>query len=88
MTGTDGGRVGLTLFGRRGSQLVSLGTLFAMFVTGVFGSDLFLYFVSFTIFFQSEPEIPQKNEVDEMDFSRVIVATLSGMLVLLTIVPM
>lgn len=85
---TDGGRIGLTLFGRSGAQLVSFITLAFMFLQGVTGSDLLLFFFSFVIFFQSELEIPQRNEVDDMDFSRVLLATGTGVLVLLTLIPM
>ena len=52
------------------------------------GSDLLLFFFSFLVFFQSEPEVPQENEVDDMDFSRVLLATATGCLVLLTLIPM
>ena len=86
--GTDGGRIGLTLFGRSGTQLVALVTLIGMFLQGVFGSDIILYFFSFVIFFQSELEIPQRNEVDDMDYSRALLATATGFLVLLTLIPM
>lgn len=85
---TDGGRIGLTLFGRSGTQLVALVTLIGMFLQGVFGSDIILYFFSFVIFFQSELEIPQRNEVDDMDYSRALLATATGFLVLLTLIPM
>ena len=88
LTGTDGGRIALTLFGRSGTQFVSLITFIAMFIQGVMGSDLLLFFFSFVIFFQSELEIPQRNEVDDMDFSRVLLATVTGVLVLLTLIPM
>lgn len=85
---TDGGRMALTLFGRSGTQLVSFLTFVAMFIQGLMGSDLLLFFFSFVVFFQSELEIPQRNEVDDMDFSRVLLATATGVLVLLTLIPM
>ena len=85
---TDGGRMALTLFGRSGTQLVSFLTFVGMFILGVTGSDLLLFFFSFVVFFQSELEIPQRNEVDDMDFSRVLLATATGVLVLLTLIPM
>jgi hypothetical protein len=86
--GTDGGRISLTLFGRSGTQFVGFITLVGMFLQGVFGSDLILFFFSFVIFFQSELEIPQRNEVDDMDYSRALLATATGFLVLLTVIPM
>lgn len=85
---TDGGRMALTLFGRSGTQLVSFLTFVGMFILGLTGSDLLLFFFSFVVFFQSELEIPQRNEVDDMDFSRVLLATATGVLVLLTLIPM
>lgn len=85
---TDGGRISLALFGRSGTQLVNLLTLISLFIGGVLGSDLLLFFFSYVIFFQSELEIPQQNEVDDMDFSRVLLATATGFLVLLTVIPM
>lgn len=85
---TDGGRISLTLFGRSGTQLVNLITFIGLFFGGVMGSDFFLLFFSYVIFFQSEPEIPQQNEVDDMEFSRVILATATGVLTLLALIPM
>ena len=78
----------MTLFGRSGTQFVGFITLVGMFLQGVFGSDLILFFFSFVIFFQSELEIPQRNEVDDMDYSRALLATATGFLVLLTVIPM
>ena len=78
----------MTLFGRSGTQLVSLIAFVGLFFGGLVGSDLLLFFFSFVIFFQSELEIPQRNEVDDMDFSRVLLATATGCLVLLTLIPM
>jgi len=84
----DGGRIAMTLFGRSGAQVVSiLGYLLILF-EGLMGSDLLLSFFTYVIFFQSELEIAQRNEVDDMDFSRVLLATATGMLVLLTLIPM
>jgi hypothetical protein len=85
---TDGGRMALSLFGRSGTQLVGFLTFIGMFIRGLTGSDLLLFFFSFVVFFQSELEIPQRNEVDDMDFSRVLLATATGVLVLLTLIPM
>jgi membrane-associated protease RseP (regulator of RpoE activity)/protein-arginine kinase activator protein McsA len=85
---TDGGRIATSLFGRSGTQLVSLITFIGMFLLGLSGSDLILFYFSYVVFFQSELEIPQRNEVDDIDFSRVLIATTTGVLVLLTLIPM
>ena len=67
---------------------MSLLTFVGLFIGGLMGSDLLLFFFSYVIFFQSELEVPQRNEVDDMDFSRVLLATVTGVLVLLTVIPM
>jgi len=86
---TDGGRVGLALFGRSGMQVAGFTTSVALVIQGIFyGSDLLLFFFSFAAFFQNQLEIPQQNEVDDVDFSRVLLATAAGFLVLLTLIPM
>ena len=85
---TDGGRISMALFGRSGAQLVGLLTLFSLFITGIFQGDALLLYFAFILFYQNELEIPLKNEVDEVDFSRVLLATFGGVLTLLTIIPM
>lgn len=85
---TDGGRVSLALFGRSGAQLVGLITLVLLFTLGVFTSDPILFYFSFILFFQSELEIPLRNEVSDVSFPRVLLAIASGVLVLLSILPM
>ena len=78
----------MTLFGRSGTQLVGLIALIVLIVAGFANSDFFLFYFSYLAFFQSELEIPQRNEVDEVDFSRVLLATATGVFVVLTLVPM
>lgn len=85
---TDGGRVALALFGRSGNQAVGFFALIALFFQGIFGSDLLLFYFAFITFFQSENEIPCRNEVDDIDFSRVLLSTFAGVLVLLSLIPM
>lgn len=86
-TATDGGRMALSLFGR-GTKLV-IGNLFflAMLAIGLLGSDLFLFYFAFCIAFQTGNEVPAKNEVDAVDFSRVLVATAAYVIALLSLVP-
>ena len=86
--GTDGGQVGLALFGRTGLQVAGFITSVGLLIQGLFGSDLLLFFFSYVVFFQGDMEIPQRNEVDDIDFSRVLLATAAGVLVLLTLIPM
>ena len=85
---TDGGRISLALFGRTGKQLIDFIALTGLFFLGLFASDAFLFYVSFLLFLQGEPEIPCRNEVDEVDFSRVILSIFAGFVVLLTVIPM
>lgn len=86
---TDGGRISMALFGRSGSQAVTFVSLACLAILGFgFESDLLLLYFAFITFFQSELEIPCRNEVDDVDFSRVILAGIAGFLMLLTLIPM
>ena len=85
---TDGGRISMVLFGRSGSQAVTFASLASLAILGFTGSDLLLFYFAFITFFQSELEIPCRNEVDEVDFSRVLLASFGGFLMLLTLIPM
>jgi len=85
---TDGGRISQALFGRSGSQAVTFASLAALAILGFTSSDLLLFYFAFIAFFQSELEIPQRNEVDDVEFSRVLVAGFAGFLMLLTLIPM
>jgi hypothetical protein len=84
---TDGGRISMTLFSR-GAKIV-VGQLFyiLLLAAGLVGSDLFLLYFSFLVFFQRGNEIPARNEVDDISFSRVLLATFAGVITLLTLIP-
>jgi membrane-associated protease RseP (regulator of RpoE activity) len=84
---TDGGRLTMALFDRVEKQTIGSLTLLALLYFGLFGSDLFLFYFSFVIAFQTGNEVPARNEEDSVNFSRVIVATLCYGLVLLTLIP-
>eukprot|EP00984_Skeletonema_dohrnii_P037276 scaffold39173_cov133-Skeletonema_dohrnii-CCMP3373.AAC.2 len=86
---TDGGRVSMALFGRSGSQGVTFISLLLMFALGFSGeSDLLLFYFGFVVFAQSELEIPMRNEIDDVDFSRALVAGVALFLTVLTLIPM
>ena len=85
---TDGGRVSMALFGRSGTQAVTFVSLLLMFALGFSGSDLLLFYFGFVVFAQSELEIPLRNEIDDVDLSRVFVASFAMFLMLLTLIPM
>ncbi len=78
----------MALFGRSGSQAVTFASLASLFLLGITQSDLLLFFFTFIVFFQSELEIPCRNEVDDVGLSRVILASFAGFLMLLTVIPM
>eukprot|EP00578_Thalassiosira_sp_NH16_P028858 CAMPEP_0181092712 /NCGR_PEP_ID=MMETSP1071-20121207/9061_1 /TAXON_ID=35127 /ORGANISM="Thalassiosira sp., Strain NH16" /LENGTH=909 /DNA_ID=CAMNT_0023174903 /DNA_START=18 /DNA_END=2747 /DNA_ORIENTATION=+ len=84
----DGGRISMALFGRSGSQGVTFASLSALFIVGFAGDDLLLFFFTYIVFFQSELEIPLRNEVDDVGISSVVVASFAGFLMLLTLIPM
>jgi hypothetical protein len=86
-TATDGGRMALSLFGRGPKLLIGNAFMFAILLIGTLGSDLFLFYFAFCLAFQSGNEIPAKNEVDSVDFSRVIAGTLIYVLALLVLIP-
>ena len=84
---TDGGRVASALFGRGPKLLIGQLTVIALLVLGVLGSDLFLFFSAFVIGFQTGNEVPARNEVDQIDFSRAALATATYLLAVLALVP-
>jgi hypothetical protein len=85
---TDGGRISQAVFNRAGKQIVGQIFLLALFAVGLLGDDLFLFYGFFCTFFQQGSEIPQRNEVDDISFSRVLFATAVGVVALLSIIPM
>ena len=87
LSATDGGRMGLALFGRPGKLVIGNIILLGVLFSGLVGSDLFLFYFSFIIAFQTGNEIPSRNEVDELSFPRILVATLAYCISILALVP-
>ena len=88
---TDGGRISVAMFGRRGAFLVKLCTTLLLLLVGIFGLDeanIFLTYVLFVSIWQRELETPVRNEVDELDFPRGLLGAFSAFLVALVLVPM
>jgi hypothetical protein len=88
---TDGGRIALSLFGRRGTYLLKSATFFAICVIGLFGFDearILIVYAMFTTLTQRELEAPVQNEVDEIDEGRALLGFMTAMLVTLTLLPM
>jgi len=84
---TDGGRLTMALFDRAEKISIGVLTMLALFLAGIFGSDLFLFYFSFCLAFQTGNEVPARNEQDPVDFSRVAVALVCYVLAILTLVP-
>jgi len=85
---TDGGRICQAVFNRAGKQLIGQFFLLGLFLVGILGDDLFLSYALFCSFFQQGSEIPQRNEVDDISFNRVLLAIAMGIMCLLSIIPM
>ena len=84
---TDGGRVALSLFGRLTKGVVGSIALLTLLIVGFTGSDLFLFYFSFIIAFQSGNEVPARNEVDKLDIPRVLLATATYVFAALALIP-
>eukprot|EP00980_Cylindrotheca_fusiformis_P031007 scaffold25699_cov137-Cylindrotheca_fusiformis.AAC.11 len=70
---TDGGRISIAMFGRRGAFVVKLFTTLLLCAVGLVGLDqenILLIYVLFASIWQRELETPMRNEVDELDFIR------------------
>jgi hypothetical protein len=77
----------MCLFGRDGKLVVGNLAMSVLLVAGLLGSDLFLFYFAFVIAFQTGNEIPSRNEVDPVSFSRVMAGLTSFVVALLVLVP-
>lgn len=77
----------MALFDRAEKMAIGSFTLAVLLYFGLFGSDMFLFYFSFCLAFQSGNEVPARNEQDSVDYSRVIVAILCYFLAIVTLVP-
>lgn len=88
---TDGGRIAVAMFGRRGAFVVKLFTTLLLCAAGIFGLDdvnILLTYVLFASIWQRELESPVRNEVDELDFMRGLFGISAAIMVGLTLIPM
>lgn len=88
---TDGGRISLAFFGRSFSRAIQVAAAVILVSANLFGADpanILLGYVVFTQIWQSEPEVPCRNEVDELDLVRGFAAIALWTLVILILVPM
>ncbi len=86
LLGTDGGRIAFALLGRNITKLINGITLITLFIAGL-GSDLFLLHFLFVFLFQGEPEIPLRNELEEVGPLRVLLSLATAAFVIMTLVP-
>lgn len=77
----------MSVFGRTAKLLVGNSFLVALLVVGILGSDLFLFYYAFLLGFQTGNDIPAKNEVDNISFSRTLVAIAAFAIGFLSLVP-
>jgi hypothetical protein len=88
---TDGGRIALAMFGRKGTYLVNTFTTIIICGAGILHLDesrILLMYVLFTLLWQRELESPARNEVEELDFPRGVLGIATSLLVALVLVPM
>eukprot|EP00956_Cyclotella_meneghiniana_P033017 scaffold92765_cov67-Cyclotella_meneghiniana.AAC.4 len=88
---TDGGRISVAFFGRSLSRIVQGAAILTLAICGLFGLDesgIFIFYALYTQFFQKEPEIPCRNETEELDTRRGLLAIAMSVVVALTLFPL
>lgn len=78
------------MFGRKGAFIVKLFTAVLLCAAGLFKLDdanILLFYILYVLVFQRELETPSRNEVDELDFPRGLVATAAALAVGLALIP-
>lgn len=81
----------LSLFGRSVSRVVRSGTIGLIVFASFFGGEtvnLLLFYTIYAQIWQRDSEIPCKNEVENVDNVRAVVALATGLLVALSVIPM
>lgn len=88
---TDGGRMSLAFFGRSSSRALQVVAIVILVIANFFGGDpsnILLCYAGFTQTWQGEPEVPCRNEIDELDLVRGFLAIGMWTFATLTLVPM
>eukprot|EP00985_Skeletonema_marinoi_P011236 scaffold5326_cov109-Skeletonema_marinoi.AAC.2 len=88
---TDGGRIAVAFFGRSFARVAQGFFILSLAFAGLFGADqtnVLLCYAIFTQFWQKEPEVPCRNEVDELDAVRGFIAIATSVVVFLILTPM
>ena len=91
VTDTDGGRIAVSMFGRRGILLVRTLVAAMLCSAGLFGLDdsgILLNYVVVVMLWQNEIETPARNEVEELDFGRGCFGIVMAALVFMILLPM
>lgn len=88
---TDGGRIAQSLFGRKWARVISGLSLVILVLSGLFGLDQANLLLSYTVvvaFWQRNPELPCRNEVDDVEIGRGFVAIAAALLASLILIPL
>lgn len=89
-TDTDGGRISLCMFGRRGAFVVKSFAALLICLSGLAGLDnshIQLTYLLFAVIWQRELETPARNEVEEIDLLRGACGILMALVVALILLP-
>lgn len=87
---TDGGRISLSMFGRRGAYITSCFSCLALCLVGLFGMDearILLTYALLCAVWQRDLEAPVANEVAELDVARGFMGISSWVIAILTLFP-
>ena len=71
---TDGGRVATALFGRQAGSVITAFTLLCMFLLGLLGNDVALYYAAVAAVTQRDQEVPMMEEVEGVDDARALLS--------------
>lgn len=80
----------MSVFGRNGIVLAQAASFFFIFASSLFGYDpinILIVYGFFSIFAQSEQEVPCLNELDDIDLARSFLAIFGSIIVALTLIP-
>jgi hypothetical protein len=87
---TDGGRIALSMFGRRGAFVIKSFAALLICLSGLVGLDnshIQLTYLLFAIIWQRELETPARNEVAEIDVARGACGIAMALLVSMILLP-
>jgi len=88
---TDGGRIALSVFGRSLSRVTRTVTIGIIVISSFFVGDALNVLLFYTIYaqiWQRDPEIACKNEVENVNDVRAVIAVFTGLLTALAVIPL